>query len=461
MARGSAAGSGRRPAGGRETRRAAPEPYRLGGSAGQGPASSGWRASRPQPVRGVLLLPRRRGHERPRRAAAERVRHARRRRVDVRRRRDAGRLRGQLGGDQGHRPKTAASLGPDPSPDGGQQRAIAEAVSLAELWLDRGDHLPAGQHQRRRLEPGGVDRADDAGLAAAGRAGRRAHRRRDGGRAEPGRRGPGRRPARDGRHGADAPADAADLGREHVRPAARPGPGSAGHRGGRRDRHRAAAERAGARRPAADQRQGVRRGAGAVDRATSPCTWRCGSAPGSGCSPPRAGCGSRCWRWSSSTRAASPSTPPRWSRRSASSIRPTSPSSSSTLEGGLFEPQKTPEQTGGAGAAGDHAGAGRGLGGRGGHPGDRAADAVGGRAGRDRTPGPGHAAVRPRRPSPPWSASSCGRGGCGTRPTCGRRCGTPAASRAGMPSGRIRTWCRPRPTWTIRSASSAERGDQR
>ena len=38
--------------------------------------------------------------------------------------------------------KTVASLGPDPSPDGGQQRAIADAVSLAELWLDEATTFP-------------------------------------------------------------------------------------------------------------------------------------------------------------------------------------------------------------------------------------------------------------------------------------------------------------------------------
>src|SRR5688500_18357255 len=31
--------------------------------------------------------------------------------------------------------KTVASLGPDPSPGAGQQRAITEAVELAEVWL--------------------------------------------------------------------------------------------------------------------------------------------------------------------------------------------------------------------------------------------------------------------------------------------------------------------------------------
>jgi putative hydrolase len=38
--------------------------------------------------------------------------------------------------------KTAASLGPDPTPDSRQQRALADAVSLAELWLDQVTTFP-------------------------------------------------------------------------------------------------------------------------------------------------------------------------------------------------------------------------------------------------------------------------------------------------------------------------------
>jgi putative hydrolase len=38
--------------------------------------------------------------------------------------------------------KTVASLGPDPSPDAGQQRAIIEAVELAEVWLDQATTFP-------------------------------------------------------------------------------------------------------------------------------------------------------------------------------------------------------------------------------------------------------------------------------------------------------------------------------
>ena len=38
--------------------------------------------------------------------------------------------------------KTVASLGPDPSPNAGQQRAITEAVELAEVWLDQATTFP-------------------------------------------------------------------------------------------------------------------------------------------------------------------------------------------------------------------------------------------------------------------------------------------------------------------------------
>jgi hypothetical protein len=38
--------------------------------------------------------------------------------------------------------KTVASLGPDPSPTTAQQRAITDAVSLAEIWLDQATKFP-------------------------------------------------------------------------------------------------------------------------------------------------------------------------------------------------------------------------------------------------------------------------------------------------------------------------------
>lgn len=38
--------------------------------------------------------------------------------------------------------KTVASLGPDPTPDAGQKRTITEAVELAEIWLDQATRFP-------------------------------------------------------------------------------------------------------------------------------------------------------------------------------------------------------------------------------------------------------------------------------------------------------------------------------
>jgi putative hydrolase len=38
--------------------------------------------------------------------------------------------------------KTVAALGPDPSPDAGQRRAVTEAVELAEIWLDQATRFP-------------------------------------------------------------------------------------------------------------------------------------------------------------------------------------------------------------------------------------------------------------------------------------------------------------------------------
>ena len=38
--------------------------------------------------------------------------------------------------------KTAASLGPDPTPTAAQQRALTEAASIAEVWLDPATAFP-------------------------------------------------------------------------------------------------------------------------------------------------------------------------------------------------------------------------------------------------------------------------------------------------------------------------------
>ena len=108
------------------------------------------------------------------------------------------------------------------------------------------------------------------------------------------------------------------------------------------------------------------------------------------------------------------------------------------LEGGLFEPQQTARAEGRADPARDHARARRGLGRRGRRPGHRRADAgrrqdAGGRSAAAAPP-----AGRPRRPSPPSSASSCGRAGCATPPRCGARC---APARARRPATRV--WAHP------------------
>ena len=149
--------------------------------------------------------------------------------------------------------KAAASLGPDPTPDRAQQRAVTDAASIAEVWLDQATSFPRVSTTvaawsradwieqtmpvwRRLVEPVATHIADamENALTMGG----------DESVCD----------ARDGRHGADAPADAAQLGCEHVRPAARPGAGPARGRGGRRHRHRAAAQRTRSRRAAAHQR---------------------------------------------------------------------------------------------------------------------------------------------------------------------------------------------------------------
>ena len=102
-----------------------------------------------------------------------------------------------------------------------------------------------------------------------------------------------------------------------------------------------------------------------------------------------------------------------------------------------------PGPEGRADPPGDHARPGRGLGRRGRRPGHR-------RSGCRPPPSsrrPSAVAVRPadppRRPSPPWSAWSCGRAGCATPPPCGDRCGRARATRPATPSGPTPTCCRP------------------
>ena len=69
---------------------------------------------------------------------------------------------------------------PDPSPSQRQQDAVADAVRLADHWLDERHRLPLRRPHHRGLEPRRVGRRHHRRLEGAGRAGRRARRRRDG-----------------------------------------------------------------------------------------------------------------------------------------------------------------------------------------------------------------------------------------------------------------------------------------
>ena len=94
-----------------------------------------------------------------------------------------------------------------------------------------------------------------------------------------------------------------------------------------------------------------------------------------------------------------------------------------------------PGAEGRARPARDRARAGRGLGRRGRRRRRHLAAAGRVRAARDRTTAARQRRPGRGRPSPPWSGSSCGRGGCGRRRPCGGRCSPTAASTAATPSG--------------------------
>ena len=206
--------------------------------------------------------------------------------------------------------KLAASLGPDPSPDAGQQRAITEAVELAELWLDEATTFPRVSSTvaawsradwieqtmpvwQRLVEPVAMHIADAMEGAL-----------NFGGSEEAG--------------GMPGIAGMEQMLRPMLRTSGASmfglqlGQGQVSRRRGRgRHGYRSTAQRARARRIAAHQRQGIWRRSGTVELLTSRSIWPCENALGSDSSPPRAGCEHRCSPWLSSTRVASPSTPPR------------------------------------------------------------------------------------------------------------------------------------------------------
>ena len=120
-------------------------------------------------------------------------------------------------------------------------------------------------------------------------------------------------------------------------------------------------------------------------------------------------------------------------------IDPTNPESMQELAlEGIFTPEDTPAQKAVAGPAGDRARAGRGLGlPRGRHaPPATACPTWCAWARRSAAAGP--PVVRPSRPSPRWSGSSCARAGCARR----RRCGRPLTEHRGI-QGRDALWGHP------------------
>ena len=131
--------------------------------------------------------------------------------------------------------------------------------------------------------------------------------------------------------------------------------------------------------------------------------------------------------------------------------RPTPQSMQELLDGGLFDLPQSPAAAGRPAAARGHPRARRGLGRRGRRPGHRRADADRRASCRRPYAAAGPPVVRPRRPSPRWSGSSCGRAGCATPPPCGARCAPARAPRPATASGCTPTCCPPPPTSTTRS----------
>ena len=230
----------------------------------------------------------------------------------------AARRRGELDPGRRHRPTLGGPAARPLPHDRASRTRSPTRVRLADHWLDEATDVPLRRHLHRGLEPRRVDRVHPRRLAAAGRAGRRARRRRHGQRAPAG--GPG-----DGR-----PADghARPDGRRDVRHPGRSGARRPGHRGAHRLRHRAAA-RPGRQGRAAARPTSPRSPRASTSARTTCCsTSRSARPPTSASSPTCRGCASTCCRRSPTTAAASPSTPPASRSRSGASTRPTRPRSS-------------------------------------------------------------------------------------------------------------------------------------
>ena len=179
---------------------------------------------------------------------------------------------------------------------GAERMEVADAMRLAELWLDEATAPARPARRRPGLEPRRVGRGDAAGLEGlvdpvAAKAVESMGAMLSGDSGPMAQLGAMPEQLQAARRGRPAAADDGQHRRGHVRQPDRPGPRLAGDGGGRLDRRRAAALT----RPATAallpaERHGVRRGARTCPPTRCGSTWRCARRPTSGCSPTCRGC---------------------------------------------------------------------------------------------------------------------------------------------------------------------------
>ena len=329
---------------------------------------------------------------------------------------DGGPVNWQLAGDVAR--QVVSEHGDADASAQAEQRAVDEALRLADTWLTEATTLPAAGARglawsraewvegtkpvwRRLVEPV----AESVARALSDALAKQIPPELAGPLAAAGPGGPGEAMMR-------------QIGGSVFGHAGRPGRRHAGHRGGQRHRDRAAAGRAGRRRAGA--RPGSPRSARVWTSRRTRCgsTWRCARRPARGCSRTCRGC-----------RRALLGAVEDYARgiaidtdRIESALRETDPSDPASMQqalaSGLFEPERTP------GPAGR-----RWTGWRPRWPCSRAGSrwSPTPRRARCRTrtrcarrsAAGGPSAARPSRPSRRWSASSCGRAGCATPRRCG------------------------------------------
>ena len=345
--------------------------------------------------------------------------------------------------------KTVAQA-PDPSPDARSSRTpVADAVRLADHWLDETTEFPSGVQSTRRVEPRRVGRRHHRRLEGAGRADRRVVGGRPRQRAPRGGAGDGRADPRHARQGRRR--DARLPGRLRAR--------RAGRRGAQRLRHRAPARRARAR-PRSCRPTSRTFAAGldvseddvllylalreaAHQRLFAHVPWLREHLIGA------------VTDYATRHRGQHREHPER-DRGADARHRPDQPrvACSELMEGGHVRAGQVARPAGRPRAARGHPRPRRGLGRRGRRPGHRRADAQRRQARRRPSAAAARPAAPPRRPSPRSSGSSCGRAGCATPRRCGARCAPARAPRPATASGCTPTCCRRPPTSTTRSASA-------